>query len=343
MAAHSGLAQGRLDLPAAPPNAGARLVAAIDRVAARLARRRGPVAGDVRLTQRSIYILPTKAGLLYGGVLLSMLVAAINYQLSLGYALTFLLGGIAIVAILHTFRNLTQVVLRPGRCEPVFAGQLAEFSLTIVNPTRIERFALRLIAPGMAQEVEADLPPTAEQIVSIALPTTRRGWMPAPRLRVWTRYPVGLWRAWGYWHPAMRVLVYPTPETPPVPLPETLARSSEGEGSGQGEEDVAALRPYRPGDPLRRIAWKAIARSGSDTLLSKDFDGGARGERLLDWHALPTHLDVEARISRLARWVIDAEASGGKWSLQLPGEQIEPDGGPGHRQRCLEALALMDV
>jgi uncharacterized protein (DUF58 family) len=236
-----------------------------------------------------------------------MLVAAINYQLSLGYALTFLLGGIAIVAILHTFRNLTQVVLRPGRCEPVFAGQLAEFSLTIVNPTRIERFALRLIAP------------------------------------VWTRYPVGLWRAWGYWHPAMRVLVYPTPETPPVPLPETLARSSEGEGSGQGEEDVAALRPYRPGDPLRRIAWKAIARSGSDTLLSKDFDGGARGERLLDWHALPTHLDVEARISRLARWVIDAEASGGKWSLQLPGEQIEPDGGPGHRQRCLEALALMDV
>lgn len=302
---------------------------------------RGPTFGEVRLSQRSIYILPSKAGLLYGGVLLSMLVASINYQLSLGYALTFLLGGIGMVGILHTFRNLTSIVLRPGRAEPVFAGQLAEFSLVLVNPGNLERYAIRVIASGMAQEMVADLPPAGDRMVSIALPTERRGWMSIPRLRIWTRYPIGLWRAWSYWQPSMRVLVYPTPESPAPPLPSTVSQAAEGEGLGQGEEDVAAIRPYRAGDSLRRIAWKAVARSGGDDLLSKDFDGGGRGELLLDWQSLPSALDTEAKISRLARFVIDAEAAGARWTMNLPGLEIEADAGPAHRQRCLEALALL--
>jgi uncharacterized protein (DUF58 family) len=320
------------------PNLG---VGWLDRIGIWLNRRLGPQSGDVRLSQRSIYIVPSKAGFLYAGVLFAMLVASINYQLSLGYALTFLLGATAIIGILHTYRNLTGITLRPGRAEPVFAGQLAEFSLMLVNPSKTERFAIHLTAWGMAKDELIDLPTAAEQLVSIALPTVRRGWLDLPRLKLWTGYPLGIWRAWAYWHPALRVLVYPTPETPAAPMPDNLAISADGNGSGKGDDDVAAIRPYQDGDSMRRIAWKAVARSASDNLLSKQFDGGDRGELLLDWRLLPAQLDTEARISRLTRWVIDAESSGTRYALNLPNEQIALDSGATHRQRCLEALAAL--
>ena len=52
-----------------------------------------PLTDSVTLTQRTVYILPTRPGLMLGLTLLTLLVASINYQLNLGYLLTFLLAG----------------------------------------------------------------------------------------------------------------------------------------------------------------------------------------------------------------------------------------------------------
>ena len=298
-----------------------------------------PRAGDHRLTRRNVLMLPTRAGLLFAAVVVTMLVTTINYQLSLGYALTFLVAAIAIVGMLHTFRNLATLTLRAGRAEPVFAGQLAEFTLLARNETRLERFALSLNTPGMAQPEYFDVASGAEHFVAIALPTRQRGWMQVPRLTLATTFPLGLWRAWSRWHPALRVLVYPQPETPAVPLPARSAASGEGTARGQGHDDIAALRPYVAGDPPRLIAWKAIARTASDTLITKQFDGGDLGELSLDWALMPASMDTEARLSRLTRWVLDADSAGVRYELALPGTRIATDLGPAHRARCLEALA----
>ena len=51
------------------------------------------------LTQRNVYILPTRPGLMLAATLLVLLVASINYQLNLGYLLTFLLAGSALVGM----------------------------------------------------------------------------------------------------------------------------------------------------------------------------------------------------------------------------------------------------
>lgn len=45
------------------------------------------------LQQRNLYILPTGAGWLLLATLLALLIASINYQLNLGYLLTFLIAG----------------------------------------------------------------------------------------------------------------------------------------------------------------------------------------------------------------------------------------------------------
>jgi uncharacterized protein (DUF58 family) len=308
----------------------------IDLVPGRTRRR----AGDYELTRRNVFLLPTRAGLLFAAVVLTMLLTAINYQLSLGYAVTFLVASFGVVGTLHTFRNLATLTLRAGRAEPVFAGQLAEFTLIARNETRLDRFALSLNAPGMAQPEYFDAAAAAEHFIAIALPARQRGWMPLPRLTLASTFPIGLWRAWARWHPALRVLVYPQPETPAAPLPARVAASGEGTARGTGHDDIAALRPYAAGDSPRLIAWKAVARSASDELISKQFDGGDLGELSLDWSQLPTTMHVEARLSRLARWVLDADAAGVRYALALPGVSIATDFGPTHRARCLEALAL---
>jgi uncharacterized protein (DUF58 family) len=312
----------------------------LERVAPTLRLARGPHAGELRLDRRRVYILPTRAGLLFGVALLTMLLTAVNYALALGYALTFLLAGVGVVSMLHTWRNLLGLTLRAGRCEPVHAGELAELGLLLQNAGGAERFALELTVPGTAQPTRIDVSAGAEQLIAVALPTERRGWRKPPRMRLSTTWPLGLWHAWAWWHPQVRMLVLPRPETPPPPLPDSGSSGSDYVGRGRGEDDVAAIRPFRAGDSPRRLAWKAMARSGGDGLLVREFEGGGGGQMWLDWSALPSGMDTESRISRLARWVIDAEAAGMQYGLRIPGATLELDAGATHRAACLEALAL---
>ena len=122
----------------------------IGRIAPVLRLAIGPDAGELRLDSRRIYILPTRAGLLFGLALFTMLLAAINYGLALGFALTFLLASVGLVSMLHTWRNLAGLTLRAGRAEPVHAGEIAEFGLIVHNGQGPERWAIELVVPGTA-------------------------------------------------------------------------------------------------------------------------------------------------------------------------------------------------
>ena len=315
----------------------------VEQIASRVTRRRGPHRGDLRLGRRNIYILPSRAGLLFSGAMATKLLATINYSLALGYVLTFLLAAVGLVSMLHTWRNLAGLVLRPGRADPVHVGQFAEMNLTLVNPSRQIRYAIQLTAPDSAAPVMQDVSADAERMSGIAIPTTRRGLLPAPRFTIATTFPLGLWRAWSYWQPDTGVLVLPQPETPAAPMPATRVGDGTADDRSQGEEDISAIRPYRPGDSLRRLAWKAMARSASDDVLTKEFSGGSGGETAFDWNQLPTSLPLEARLSRLTRWVLQADAAGQRYALLMPGFTTDPDHGPSHRERCLEVLALFDT
>ncbi|MFA7504149.1 MAG: DUF58 domain-containing protein [Burkholderiaceae bacterium] len=302
--------------------------------------RRGAVAGDFRLAQRNIYILPSRAGTIFIAVVLLMLLVSVNFGLSLGYALTFLLGSLGLVGMMHTFRNLSALVLRPDRVDPVFAGEFAEFGVSVRNPGRLERRAVALIAPGSVHAQFVDLPGGSQSHVAVPVRAPCRGWLEAPRLLVQTRFPLGVFRAWAWWQPAMRVLVYPHPEEAGIPLPASNGGGGGSDGGAGREDDLSNLRPWSPGDSPRRIAWKAIARSDSAELLVKQFEGGEAGELVLDFDTLPERLEVEARLSRMTRWVLDAEHAGRRYSLRLAGRTIGPDSGPAHRADCLAALAL---
>ncbi|WP_295641970.1 DUF58 domain-containing protein [uncultured Methylibium sp.] len=297
------------------------------------------------LTQRNVYILPTRAGWVFALTLGVLLVASINYQLSLGYVLTFLLAGSAVVAMHVTHSTLRGLNLHLRPPQAVFAGEAATVECVLVSmaPRARHGIGLRLVESERAPHWSwTDVAAGGQATVRLGFVAPRRGRQVLPTIRLETRFPLGLFRAWSDWRPASMLLAWPRPERPAAPLPaaraigsgSTTARRSEG-----GE--LEGIRGYRRGDPLKLVVWKKAARA-LDTggeLVSRDTSSAARHELWLDW-ATTGALAPEDRLSRLSAWVLAAERSGADWGLRLPGRELAPAQGEAHKRQGLEVLAL---
>lgn len=306
---------------------------ALDRWLFRLGR---PEALPIRLGHRRIFLLPTAAGCAFALALLVMLVASINYNLSLGYGLVFLLAGMAVVSMHHAFRNLLHLSIETGRVEAVHAGDTAVFRFVVRNARRIPRPSLRLV--GRNDRRSLSLPAEDHVEAELRYPTTRRGWILPGKVRLETTYPLGLLRAWSVFVPDIACLVYPAPEPHPPPLPESTSSLAAGLAQHRGDDDFAGLRAHQSSDSPRHVAWKVVARGGP--MLTKRFAGVAGGECALDWHALPDHLGIEERLSRLTAWILTAHAQGRPFALRLPDATTPAGVGDAHVRNCLRQLAL---
>ena len=149
------------------------------------------------------------------------------------------------------------------------------------------------------------------------------------------------------------------PRSVPLHGDRTRFKASTGERPAAGFlEDpalFAGLRPYEPGDPMRRIHWKAAARTGQ--IRSKRFDSSRERELLIaldiqtlpgeHWRMLYDEDLVEAlcvAASSVARAAIISGAACGlvaaaysespQWQLRLA-----PARGPGQFLRIGESLA----
>jgi len=294
--------------------------------------------GTIVLTHRRVYIVPTRMGWMFGATLGVLLLGSINYVLSLGFALTFLLAGLGLAGMVHCTRNLAQLSIAAGRCDPTFAGEPAAFRLNLENPSDGDRPSILALHLGSGSRMVLDVAARATAEVTLAVRAAERGWLPLGRVMLETRFPLGLFRAWGYIEPDARCLVYPRPEISPLPNAGSDDCSDAGRTRAPGSDDFSGLRAYQTSDSPRHVAWKAVAR-GAD-MLTKQFSGEARSALWLDWRLLPDGLDVEHRLSRLAGWVLAAERAGASYGLRLPGLEIDAGRGDEHRVACLRALAL---
>lgn len=308
------------------------------RFSAWASRRQRYDGGTVTLTQRTIYIIPTRQGFGFGFMLVLMLLGDINYNLSLGYVLTFLLTTMGGMSMLHAFRNMAQLQVRAGHVEPVFAGDSAHFVFHIHNTSKLDRHQIN-VHDMQGHRTVFDVAALSHTEVALGIPAPQRGWLKCGRLTLYTRYPLGLFHAWSYLYFDTRCLVYPKPAAP-VPLPAHSAESGNGTRPVAGDEEFSGLRSYVAGDALQRIAWKALAREQG--LQVMQFNAQQGRELWLDWAQLPPIAD-ERKLELLARWVLDAEARGMRYGLRLAGIELPPAHGQTHRKECLRALALHGI
>ncbi|NDP39838.1 MAG: DUF58 domain-containing protein [Rhodoferax sp.] len=297
-----------------------------------------PLTDIFTLTQRNVYILPTRPGFMLGITLLVLLVASINYQLNLGYLLTFLLAGCSLVAMHVCHATLRGLTLHLIATDPVFTGATAIIFINMENPRKSTRYGIGLALLGSDHWSWTDVPAQANATVHVAFKPERRGLHRVPALTAETRFPLGTFRVWTVWRPAAQVLVYPAPEphAPALPLGEPRAGDAAA-APGPGSGDYDGIRAYRRGDPLKLVVWKKAAKA--DELVSRDTQQVQRRELWLE----PQQTGIshtEQQLSRLCAWVLQAEQQGLDYGLRLGGLDIKPAHGESHKRRCLQALAL---
>ncbi|MEZ5702180.1 MAG: DUF58 domain-containing protein [Burkholderiaceae bacterium] len=309
-----------------------------------------PPADTLVLTQRNVYILPTRPGWMLAFTLLLLLVASINYQLNLGYLLTFLLAGSAVVGMHVCHSNLRGLTLHLAPPIAVHAGQAVSLEVRLSNERPRPRFGIGLGVLGLHGRRNddglawVDVPAQGVETVHVAWAPERRGRHGTPPLTAVTLFPLGTFRVWTVWRTAARVIVYPAPEPLPPPLPpgEPQPGHATASASTSHSGEFDGVRAYRRGDPQKMVVWKKAAQAfaaGRNDLVSRDTLAIQRQQLWLD-HAACGASDLEARLSRLTAWVLLAEEQGLDYGLRLPGREIAPDQGPSHKTHCLEAMAL---
>jgi uncharacterized protein (DUF58 family) len=308
---------------------------------------RHPPRDEQRLTQRNVYIVPTRVGvafLLTQGVLL---VASINDQLSLGYALTFLLAGCGLASMHTTHGNLSGLLLTLQPPEPGHQDTDLPLRIRLHNVGRARYgLGLRLADAEVTTLAWADVPAQGHQELVLTWRAPRRGHLELPVLRIETRFPLGLFIAWSYWQPASRQWVYPAVEQPPPPLPSGQPRRGEGPPgpprASAGGDEFHGVRPWREGDGLRSVLWKKAAQASHERepLWVRDWASPPPSQDQWLDAADTAGLDGERRWQRLAAWVLLADESGQDWGLRGVGEELPLGQGAGQRAAALQRLAL---
>lgn len=352
---------------------------------------RAAESGEVHLGQRRVYIVPSGPGFAYALMLMLLFIGSINYNLSLGFGLTFLLAACGVIDMHLSFRNLAWLDLSPGRASSVFAGEQALFEIHLMNRRAHDRYAIWVNFEDSAQDgapntpaskgkqnskhkgnassspdtgsaphdahssrpdsaphhpaQACDIAANGRTTLVLSTPARQRGYLQAPRIRLQAHFPLGLLRTWAYWRPAMQVLVYPWPEPDAPPLPHTGTQRANGRGNA-GQDDFAGVRHYQPGDAQKHLAWRQIARLDPELggqLVSKQFEGGGDSDLLLDFASLPASMPLEARLSRMTRWVLEAERLGAPYAFRLGALAFDSASGEAHLHACLQALALYQL
>ena len=290
------------------------------------------------LSWRRLKIRPTRYGIVFMILLLGMFAGSINYNNNLGFLLTFLLGGIALVSIAHTYRSIAGLRILSCSAEPVFAGEQASFEL-VAEVANLERCSINFrLSNGLLAALNASAGSSGR--INLQTPAASRGLLKPWPMLVYTDFPLGLFRVQSRLNPECGCIVYPRPADGKVELQsEGTAVDTDGGPNGPGADDFQGLKGYVPGDPLQRISWKASSRGRG--LFTKDFNGHYGTAGYLDWYSIEGH-NTEHKLSLLSHAVIDLHRRGLVYGLKLPGKCIAPASGNMHRKRCLTALALMN-
>lgn len=302
-------------------------------------RRRAPQPLPLRPSFLGIYSVPHRSGVVWAIVAIIVLAWSVNTANNMGILLGSILGVAGIYGSLMPAGRLVGLSLVSVHAEPVHAGSPVQLRL---------RFRSKRNPDGLMVEAGENFEPivfnqsgTGE--ASLSVMAKERGVYSCPLLKISTRRPFGFSVAWMKMWPSGEIVVWPQPESSGPDCPGGLGQHQNQETVSRNRnvaqpEEWSWLREYRTGDRLRDMDWKRVARTGSYWVRQYDAPpGGHMDIRWVDTEGMPH----EARIRRLARWILDAERQGRTSSLSLPAQTVPTGKGLLHRAQCLTALARL--
>lgn len=296
--------------------------------------RRQPETPREVLSQRNLYIFPSKQFLGFLTVAMMIWLAGTNYENNLVLVLAFFMLAIFVSTIFRTHANLSGLEIAVAGYEPVFAGDQIVVHLNVENPGKEDRLRV-FLKWGDAMPVGLDVKAKETVSVSVRMPTGKRGWFQSDRLRVETTYPLGILTAWSWPKLELRALVYPQP-VHAEPTSGDQSEGGEGQSHKRGIDDFGGLEEWQPGVSAQRIAWKQY--SAGRGLLEKTFEAQTLNPEWLDWDNY-SGLGTEQRLSALCAKILEMETLGQHYGLRMPDQAFPPGQGEVHMHKLLSALA----
>jgi len=324
-----------------------------DQYFSRWLNKRVPPKEKLQLNLRSVFIFPSRFGWAYLLMLNTLFLLGTNYQNNLILALAYLLASLFVTTIFHSFFNLSALKVEGLSCEPLFLGESARFELLLKvdgHHHSHRRFNFLLSGVKERYEIYLDAKNGSTQGISsfdrdarlgADFTPLKRGWFKVERLRLFSRYPLGIFTCWALLSMKQKALVYPKPVICSISL---CAGGQSVEGDSEtaikaGEQEFIGIRPYREGEAINQIAWKQVAQGRG--WVSKEF---TQPEMSRSWLNLSETKgeSLEQRLGKLCYQVIELSRTGVAFGLDLGRLKYSPSLGKQHKLDCLKALALYE-
>lgn len=299
--------------------------------------KRSPYLNKVTLNQKKIYIIPSKVSLGYLTCAGLLVIAGINYQNNLVYGLAFWMVAIFVVNIIFTFRNLAGVRFSVIKSDNAKVGENINFTVRLDGIGEQSKFNLFLESTG-GQQTKIDLSTKKYFDWIVCTQGLKRGPVNAPRIKIFTTYPLGLAYAWGYVF--LNANAWCFPESKWYATGHNSSHDSDEEKQDRlvksGSHDFYQLANYQQGDKLNRIYWPALAKNNQ--WLVKEFVDYHGDELWLNFDDYP-ELQTENRLQYLAYLIEKAQSNNNLYGLKIAATVIEPNNSMAHQNICMLALA----
>lgn len=291
--------------------------------------KRQSAAEQVTLSQKLIFILPSRYGWWFMLLIGLLYLLGTNYQNNLILLMSYLLLSVFLLSIALCYQNMSGLTLQAPAPAEGFANE------PLTQTLQLSKHKPHLMLQLSLHQLSAPLQLTDNPgSVSIRFTAARRGCFALPRIKISSQYPFGLWRAWSYIALKQQYWVYPSPCEQPKPYVGEVAKEQQ-----QVAPSMDTLAPYRSGDSTRFMVWKRLARDPSKPVVRQQ-PVAPQAEPC--WVQVPpaTGDALERALRHACAQLLALEQSGSRYGLKLPALTIAQANGAAHLQRCLRELAL---
>ena len=291
---------------------------------------------------------------MFFALILGVGLAALNTGNNLMYMVLALLLSFLVLSGVLSESALRGIRVRRRTPGELFAERTTHLAIEITNDQkRVPAFAVvveDLVGPSIETAVPGGrafalrVGPGETETRSYALNPAERGPLRFAGFRVATRFPFGLFSKAMIIEAPSETLVYPAiDEVHSLAIPGGVPRRGESRGGqGGGSPESAGLRAFTPGDPYRRVHWRATLRRGQ--LLVRDQEHERNAEhtvRLRTRGARPGDA-FEAEVRRAASEVVAHLREDFQVGLRSDSAHFAPADGPQQRRALLSFLAKVE-
>lgn len=283
-----------------------------------------------------VFIVPTYSGIALGLGAFSLFFYSFLYGHGPSYVLSIVLITFFLAIGFMSNNNIRDIELLDSAIKPIESEQTSNLALSLSNLSNESKLALQVRDKTNSRLF--NLKDNQKQTVGLSVSFPRRGVYEKTRIRLQSKYPLGLFYCWRTYELTKSVYVYPSPKPYKISLLEAEAGLAEGRSDRKHDsgEEFSRYKAYQVGDAMARIDWKRLAKN--DELLTKINEGYGNTTKIIDWNEIGAD-DLETKLSFMSFLLLHYSKQNFDYRLSLPDYVSEIGKGETHLNHLLEKLA----